>query len=137
MPLIQEKLVLVVPQTHPLAELDELYLKDTMSYSFVYFDKSSGLRVYLDQLMNQLKLTPLISIEVEEDHTMLGFVSYDYGIAIMPDIPLIAAYPVKKIAILDQRPERSIYLAKRRDEYLSPAAERFYTFCLEQKDQLI
>lgn len=133
-PLIEEELILVVPLNHPLALHDELHLKDTHPYPYVFFSKSSGLRPYLDRLIHDLNLTLQLSVEVEEDHTLLGFVSHNYGIAIMPHIPSINAYPVKKIKILDNRPQRSIYLAIRKNSYVSPATERFYQFCLNQSE---
>jgi DNA-binding transcriptional LysR family regulator len=130
LPFVQQEMVLVVPQSHPLAIHDSISLKETTEFPYVYFSKNSGLRTYIDSLTANSGLTPKIACEVEEDHTMLGFVGCNFGIAIMPDIPSISAYPVKKIAISDSRPPRYIYLATRKNGFMSPAVKRFYEFCL-------
>lgn len=130
----EQKIVLVVNEQHALAKKDNVYLAEAANYPFVYFNKQSGLRPYIDELMKKLGITPQISCEVEEDHTMLGFVGFDFGVALMPDIPSIAAYPVKKLEILDQREPRLVYLATRSDAILSPVVQRFYDFCLSMKE---
>lgn len=134
--LYQEQMVLIVPLEHPLAEYDSVNLKDVSSYPFVYFEKGSGLRPYLDNLFSQLDLKINIAMEAEEDHTVLGFVSHNYGIALLPDIKSIESYPVKKIRILDELPSRWIYLARRKQKYFPPTSQRFYDHCLQQKNLL-
>lgn len=131
-PFIKQDIVLVVPNDHPLAQQDSIYLKDAISSNpLVYFDNKSGLRPYLDNLFSQLQLEPKIAIEVEEDHTMLGFISHHFGIAIMPNIPSISAYPVKVLEISDKLDPRWIYIAIRKNDPLPPAVERFYHFCMD------
>lgn len=126
----EEKLVIVVPTDHPLSHLDSLYLEQTITFPYVYFDKNSGLRPYLDDVFESLKLSPKHKFFVEEDHTMLGFISAGFGIGILPDIPSISAYPVKKINILDPLSARHIYVATRKDTFLPPAVKRFKHFLL-------
>lgn len=132
-PFYEEPLVLIVPENHPLADLDATYLKEITPYPLVYFEKGSGLRRFLDKMLQDLEVDFTIGIEVEEDHTVLGFVAHQHGIAILPDIPSINSFPVKKIKILDVLPARWIYLAYRKDSYLSPTTERFLQYCLANK----
>lgn len=128
----EEKLVVVVPTNHPLAHLDSLYLDQTIPFPYIYFDKNSGLRPYLDSIFESLKLSPIHNFFVEEDHTMLGFISAGFGIGIIPDIPSISAYPVKKLTILTPLPARHIYVATRKDAFLPPAVNRFKNFLLSK-----
>lgn len=126
--LTEQEIVLVVPVDHPLAIHDSISLKETSEYPFVYFNKRSGLRPYLDQVLNAASIKPTIICEVEEDHTMLGFVAYNYGIALIPKIPSISAYNVKTITVKDNMLPRYIYLATKKDHFLTPAAIRFKEF---------
>lgn len=132
-PFYEEPLVLIVPENHPLADLDATYLKEITPYPLVYFEKGSGMRPFLDKLLHDLNVDFKIGIEIEEDHAVLGFVAHQYGIAILPDIPSINSFPVKKINILDKLPTRWIYLAYRKNSYLSPTTRRFLQYCLENK----
>lgn len=128
--LFEQNIYLVVPNDHPLAQKDGVYLKETAEYPYVYFDKNSGLRPYLDNLTKNLKFKPNITIEANEDHTLLGFVSENHGITIMPKIKSIDSYPVKVLEILDKHEPRWLYLATRKDGFTTPAVVRFKEFCL-------
>lgn len=128
--LTEQEIVLVVPLDHPLASYDNISLKETSNYPFVYFNKRSGLRPYLDQVLKAAAVTPQIICEVEEDHTMLGFVAHNYGIALIPKIPSISAYDVKAITVTDNLFPRYIYLATKKNHFLSPAALRFKEFII-------
>ncbi|MGX7243256.1 LysR family transcriptional regulator [Enterococcus quebecensis] len=126
--LTEQEIVLVVPLDHPLAKNDSISLKETSDYPFVYFNKRSGLRPHIDKMLVAASINPTIVCEVEEDHTMLGFVAHGYGIALMPKIPSISSYTVKTITLDDNFFPRYIYLATKKDHFLSPAALRFKNF---------
>ena len=129
-PLTTEKLVLVVPNHHPLASYDKIRLEESLSYDYVYYNHSSGLRPYLDQTFDNLGLNPTIKLELENDLSILGFVAQNFGIAIMPDIPSIDSFPVKKINILNPLSKRIIYLALRQKDYISPLTQKFQQYSL-------
>lgn len=128
----KEELVLVVPEDHVLAHLDEIYLNDAMKFPFVYFTKQSGLRSYLDETFRDMDLQPKIAYELDEDHSVLGFVGNDFGIAIIPNIPSISSYPVKKIKIIDRLPDRNLYLALKKNKVQLPIVKDFWDFCRNQ-----
>ncbi|MEG0628207.1 MAG: LysR family transcriptional regulator [Enterococcus sp.] len=129
--LAQEELVLVVPESHPLATRESVKLQETLSYPYVYYGKQSGLRPYLDRQLKQLGIELSVQCELEEDHSVLGFVGEKYGIALMPNIPSINSYPVKKIKIEDPLEDRNIYLAAKKNNLEIPVLKKFYDFCLE------
>ena len=128
--LTEDEVVLIVPPHHPLAQYDQVSLQQTAGYPFVYFNKRSGLRPYIDKILKTAAVEPEIVCEVEEDHTMLGFVAHGFGIALMPKIPSISAYQVKALQLVDNSQPRYIYLATKKDHFLSPAAVRFKEFIL-------
>jgi len=133
--LTQEEMVVVVPLAHPLAKYDSISLRETTNYPYVYYSKQSGLRPYLDQQIKSLKLELEIVCELEEDHSILGFVGQNYGIAIMPNIPSISSFPVKKLTITDDLDDRNIYLAVKKNNLEIPVLKKFYDFCLENTNK--
>ncbi|MBP1046723.1 LysR family transcriptional regulator [Enterococcus sp. BWM-S5] len=130
--LTEQKIIVVVPNTHPLSFENTVTLEELAEYAFVYYNKESGLRPYIDEILHDKSIQPVVTCEVEEDHSMLGFVGCDYGVAIMPDIPSISAYPVKKLMISDKIPSRYIYVATKKNKKKTPAVQKFYDYCLEQ-----
>lgn len=133
--LTQEEMVVVVPENHPLADHNSVSLAQTIDYPYVYYSKQSGLRPYLDQQINNLDLDLKIVCELEEDHSILGFVGQDYGIAIMPNIPSIGSFPVKKLKITDTLEDRNIYLAVKKNNLEIPVLKKFYDFCLKNTNK--
>lgn len=130
-PLLIEELVAVLPSNHRLKDQESISLKEIAENPIVYYEKKSGLRHFLDEIFRDAKLTPTPIVEVEEDHTILGFVSYGYGLAILPDIPAISAYDVVKKSINTTHSPRQIYIATRKADYIPPVVEEFKKFCLE------
>lgn len=128
--LARQEIVLIVPEKHVLANKEIISLVEIANYPFVAFNQRSGLRLFIDKMLELAAVSPEIVCEVEEDHTMLGFVSHNYGIALMPKIPSISAYNVKAIPILDNYSPRYIYLTTKKNHFLSPTSLRFKNFIL-------
>jgi len=130
-PLVQQELVIIVPNNHPLANCDSIDLKDTASYPFVFFNKQSGIRPLIDSLFEKVGVTPRIVCEVEEDNSMAGLVSINYGIAIIPRIWSLNHFDVKILPIHTPSHERFIYIASMKNKYLSPPIHLFRDFAIK------
>ena len=55
----------------------------------------------IDHLLEKSKIHPHISMELEEDEVVGGFVGHDLGVAIVPDMAVYDLLPIKKIKIKD------------------------------------
>lgn len=135
-PIFEEELVLVVSKNHELATLDSIDLKDMENYPFVFFNKESGIRSLIDSLFDKVKITPKIICEVEEDSAVLGLVSVDYGVAILPNISIIKNFDVKTLHINNPIIKRYIYLAYMKNKYISPSSNHFRNFVIKNFSQL-
>ena len=129
-----QKLVLAVPKDHPLAMYDSVDLKDTVDYPQIYFQKGSGLRPVVDQMYEQISEFPKIAFEIEEDGSMAGLVAQGFGIAVMPDIPILKTLDVKTLTITNPEYERHVYLATMKKRYLSPVAKSFIQFVMQETE---
>ncbi|MCM8711590.1 LysR family transcriptional regulator [Clostridium sp. SYSU_GA19001] len=129
-PLIEQELVLIVSNKHPLAAYDSIDLKDTAPFPFVYYSKESGIRPIIDNLFNKVNITPKIICEVEEDSAVAGLVSINYGIAVVPHIWMLNHFDVKVLPILNPPHERFIYIAYMKDKYMSPTVQLFRNFAI-------
>jgi DNA-binding transcriptional LysR family regulator len=129
-PIANQELVLIVPLDHPLAKYDKIDLKDTAPYPFVFFNKKSGLRPLIDSLFSKVRVTPQVICEVEEDSAVAGFVSINYGIAVVPRIWILQHFNIKILPIENPSHERFIYLASIKNRYLSPVVHSFRDFVI-------
>ena len=88
-PVGTENLVVVVPKGHPLSEEQAVFLEEAAAYPQIYYTSNSGLRPIVDKMFEQMRIKPEIAYEIEEDGSMAGLVAQGFGIAVMPEIPIL------------------------------------------------
>ena len=66
-PVTSQKLVMIVPNGHPLADRESIGLAETLGYPAVWFAKGSGLRKVVDGMYEQVGGKPISVIETEEE----------------------------------------------------------------------
>lgn len=127
----EEELVLITPKNHPLADKKEIDLKETIGYEYIAFKNRSGLRPFIDNIFKEIDEKQKIAYEVEKDDSLAGLVQANFGIGIIPNIPILKYFDISIIKIKNPKYERNIYMAKMKNKYLSPAAQKFYKFVLK------
>lgn len=124
-PIVNQELVVIVAENHPLAAKENIDLIEVNEYPFIAFSKKSGIRPLIDELFNKVSVEPKIICEVEEDNAIAGLVEIDYGIAIIPRISSLDHYNVKILPIVNPTHERFIQLATLKNKYITPSASLF------------
>ncbi len=124
-PVGTENLVVVVPKDHPLAGENAVFLEQAAAYPQIYYTQNSGLRPVVDKMFEQMRIKPEIAYEIEEDGSMAGLVAQGFGIAVMPEIPVLKQLDVEVLEIRNQHEKRYIYMARGRDKYQPPVVRRF------------
>jgi Transcriptional regulator len=128
-PILKQELVVIVPQTHPLAGKESVSLQDTIPYQYIYYGQNSALRRFLDSIFHQIGATPKILCEVEEDTAIAGLVAANFGIAIMQNIKLLKYFSNIKILPIENLPnDHYLYLAYMKNRFLTPTVHRFIDF---------
>lgn len=133
-PVAEEKLVVVVSKDHPLAAKEEIALEETAMYPQIFFTQSSGLRPTIEMLFEKANIIPKIAYEIEEDSAMAGLAAKNFGVAVMPDIPVLKYLDVKKLNITSPVIERYIYMAQVKERYHAPVVKKFMSFVQEYQN---
>ena len=124
-PVITQEFYVIVSLNHPLAKNDEIDLKQIEDLPFITFTKNSGIRPMIDHLLEKAKIHPHISMELEEDEVVGGFVGHDLGVAIVPDMAVYDLLPIKKIKIKDIDEKQTFYMAYLKNTQKSKAFLEF------------
>lgn len=119
-PVATQELVLIVHKDHPLAEQESVNLVDTLIYPHIFFTRTSGLRQVVDGLFEKIKGEPKVVFEVEEDQVIAGLVAQNFGIAVVPNMPILKFMDVKALQITAPSWERNFYLAFMKYRYMPP-----------------
>lgn len=123
-----EKLVAVVPKGHALAGKERVSLEELSVYPQIYYTKDSGLRPTIDKLFEMAHIKPTIAYEILEDGSMAGLVAQNFGVAIMPDIPILRNLNVEVLDLNAPMLKREFYMAVSRENYHTPIVERFAAY---------
>lgn len=121
-PLLEEELVLAVPEGHPLARREALELRELRDVPFVMFREGYDLRDATLAASRRLGFEPLIAVEGGEMDSVLRLVAAGLGVAVVPEMVIDPWAGLVGVRIAQPRLSRTIGLARRRDRYLSAAA---------------
>ena len=94
--------VIVAPPDHPLAQKSSVTLRETLPYPYVYFSRRGGLRRPIDELFQKINARPQIAYETEEDTVVAGMAAAGFGIAIVPDHPVLQCLNVRAIPLTNR-----------------------------------
>lgn len=132
-PVHEQKLVVIVPKGHPLAERKAVSLEETLLYPQIYFAKGSGIRNVVDRLFEDIEAKPQVSCENEEDQVIAGLVAGGFGIAVVPYMDMLMKLDISILEIEYPPYRREFFMVQNNDAYLSPAAAAFRDFVADRK----
>lgn len=124
---------LVCPRGHPLARAARVRPRDVAAWPFIHLARTSSVRQYLDAATHPHPLPSVL--EVDQLATVAGMVRAKLGISIVPALTLyqfaspdLVVRPIRWPGLT-----RRIYVVRRRDRSLSPAAQVLYDWMLARK----
>lgn len=127
LPLQRQRLVLVVPAGHRLAQRRRVSLGELVGEDFVTVPSGFGFRSLIDELFAAAGVVPRVSFEIGDLATIEGLVGAGLGAALVPE-QLAGTSGTVGIALAATGAERVVGLTWRTDRPLAPAAERFRRF---------
>ena len=83
-PLIQQPLVIVSPEQHPIADEPEVPLVKLTRYPVIGYDRASWMGAYTGHLYRKYQLHPNIIMECPDEYSIVALVRENFGIALMP-----------------------------------------------------
>ncbi|EED2030367.1 LysR family transcriptional regulator [Listeria monocytogenes] len=127
-----EKLKLIVPKTHPLAENFTVSLKELASEKFVLYPEDFDLYKIVTKAANKKGFEPQIAFQSRDFYTIQGLVGAGLGISILPEMILDGAIfkETKSIALRDKELRRSVGIITTKKRNLSPSENLFRSFII-------
>jgi DNA-binding transcriptional LysR family regulator len=134
LPMLEERLKLLVSEAHPLAGRAEVGAAELGDEGFVVFPRVFGVRQVADRLCFEAGFKPRVVIEGTELSTVQALVAAKLGIAIVPESrPNGRLYPgTVEVPLSDPGARRPIGMVTIADGPAAPAARRFCTFVADR-----
>ena len=129
-PLMEDRLLVILPKDHPLASLDSFPIGYARQETFISLLESSDHD--LRRALDAEGIRPHIRFITKDDYAIIAMVEQGLGIAIMPELLLRGR--TDNIAALELKPQasRTIALAVTEQGQQSPAARMFADFVVQR-----
>lgn len=127
-PILKQKMIIITPLGHPLAQKKDPGLKDLVKYPVMGYDKTSGLGQFTNRTYSSYGLTPNIVCESPDENAIASLVAEDFGIALVADVDILDHFPLEKIHLTDVSLNHTVYMAYLKDHYQIPAVKNFISF---------
>lgn len=122
----QDRLLVVIPQDHPLANCDKFPINELLNSPFMLLEK--GGKAEISEIFEKHHISPLIHFTTWDDYAILSMVENGLGISILPEL-ILQRIPYKIISKeLEDPAFRNIGIAMREEKSLSLAAKRFLEY---------
>lgn len=125
-PLTQDEYKVILPVGHPLAEKETIGVNDLNGQPFLLLEH--GGKTEVTELLNACHVTPDIRFTTWEDFAIMAMAEKGLGIGILPDL-ILRRVPYRiEIRSLAEPYYRSVGLAMKDSEHLTPAVRKFIEY---------
>lgn len=129
----QDKLLVVLPEDHPLAGCEYFPVKALCDYPFMLLEK--GAKAEISEIFEKCNIEPKIHFTTWDDYAIMSMVESGLGISILPEL-ILQRIPYRIVTKeLDIPAYRKIGLAMRDKKTASLAVKRFLDY-LQFRDNL-
>lgn len=130
----QDELMVVLPEEHPLAELERVPVELLAEQPFIMLDKGGSHDRDIMQVFDRSGVTPRVRFTTLDDYAIMSMVEHGLGVSILHSMVLWRCSYRIVLRPLAQPTFRQIGIAMRQGESLSPAAKRFLKYQPHHKD---
>lgn len=125
LPYRRDRLVLAVPETHPLAKHDRIAFEDSLAFDHISFHNDSAIHARLRFAAAQVGKTIKLRIQAPGFDSMCRMVDNGLGVALMPDRAFEAVantQGIKAVSLSDEWAARELKIVIRDEAKLSSAS---------------
>lgn len=133
MPVLEEEILLAVPNDHPLAGRKNICIEEAASESFISLQKGSSLSDITLSFCRSAGFEPNIILESDDPATIRGLISAGLGVAFLPSITWqgTADSNIKLLSISNMDCKRYINIYLNEERYHSEAVKLFYDYVVD------
>ncbi|NMD71748.1 LysR family transcriptional regulator [Bacillus sp. DNRA2] len=121
-PLLQDKMVVFVPERHPLNQQSTIRLQDIANEPFIMPKECSHL---LQNIFKQQGVTPSVQFEVSDVATIIAMVQEGVGNTILPEMSIPATLSKVNASYLSPQVYHNLGLELRSSKDISPVSSAF------------
>jgi DNA-binding transcriptional LysR family regulator len=122
----QDRLLVVIPENHSLANCEKFPINDLLNSPFMLLEK--GAKAEISEIFEMHHISPQVNFTTWDDYAIMSMVENGLGISILPEL-ILQRIPHKIIAKELEVPAfRNIGIATREQKSLSLASKKFLEY---------
>ncbi|NRD76821.1 LysR family transcriptional regulator [Bacillus sp. BRMEA1] len=121
-PLLQDKMVVIIPEQHPLSHQSDIKLKEIAKEPFILPKECDRL---LRTVFKEQGVTPSIPFEVSDIATIIAMVQEGVGNTILPELAIPSILPKVHVSYLSPQVYQNLGLEIRSSDYMSSVLTAF------------
>lgn len=126
-----DRLLVVIPQSHPFADCDKFPVSELLNSPFMLLEK--GAKAEISEIFEKHHISPQIHFTTWDDYAIMSMVESGLGISILPEL-ILQRIPYKIVAKELEFPSfRNIGVAMKEKKSLSLSAKRFLEYLQYRK----
>jgi DNA-binding transcriptional LysR family regulator len=127
----QDRLLVIIPQDHPLANCDKFPINELLNSPFMLLER--GANSDMIEIFEKHQISPQVHFTTWDDYAIMSMVEKGLGISILPEL-ILQRIPYQVIAKEVEVPAfRKIGIAMREQKSLSLAVKRFLEYLPDRK----
>jgi DNA-binding transcriptional LysR family regulator len=127
----QDRLLVIIPQDHPLANCDKFPINELLNSPFMLLER--GANSDMIEIFEKHQISPQVHFTTWDDYAIMSMVEKGLGISILPEL-ILQRIPYQVIAKELEVPAfRKIGIAMREQKSLSLAVKRFLEYLPDRK----
>ena len=133
-PLMKQEMVIITSLEHPLADRDDLSIRELANYPVIGYDRISGLGGYTNRLYKNVGIKPEIVCECSDENSIQALVREQFGIALVARVDILNEKYLKIHHVSDADLVHYVNVVWLKNHYLMPATKRFIDFMISGSD---
>ncbi|MFJ8066266.1 LysR family transcriptional regulator [Psychrobacillus sp. NPDC096426] len=135
-PIFKEKIVLIASSQHRFSKMKHIKLEDIENESFIHYNADTELRKLIDSLFLKYNIDIHVAYDGLEINSIIGLVTSNMGIALVPESVIQNISGIKIIPVLDFDIDRTIFLIHKKEGYISKAVLYFKDFIFSYHEKM-
>lgn len=130
-PYVLDRLVIIASPNHPLAEQEEIHMRELRQHDFIMREVGSATRKTAEDLLNAGRVEPRVTMELGSNEAIKRAVAAGLGLGILSEFaitPDVSAGLIKVLKVNRWDCNRQLSVFYRDDKYLSAAQHAFIEF---------
>ena len=135
-PYVLDRIVVIAAPSHPLAQQDEVNMRDLRKYDFIMREPGSATRKTAEDLFSARRVEPRVTMELGSNEAIKRAVAAGLGLGILSEFaitPDVAAGLIQVLEVNRWDCNRQLSVFYRDDKYLSAAQNAFLDFLRTDK----